>query len=289
MSGATDGELAGSEVFPEHAPQDQHSGERRNSFRVRVAAQAGVFHNGQLSGQYKVRDLSSGGCLLSGVLTQHPPGCHVEVMLHLPQHNSLGVTARVRRVFGDSMALSFEHATPRAEGCIQDLVLQAFATLRAHGDNFVALIIDPCPTTRSAFMQQLRALGQPVIGVATALDAVQLLMEQAERVDCAFIQSPSSQVPSFELLEFLAQQHPHIRRVSLHAAPDTDYAPAVDMRSALHSPDSHPDPNASISACASEAPPLHLLHSMLALPSSDRDILHLLSRVRGLVREAPLA
>ncbi len=250
------------ESVPRRPCANSKSDERRGSFRVKVSARAGVFHNGQLRGQYPVRDLSTGGCLLSDVDTPQVVGDHVEVFLQLPRHNSVGVSARVRRMADDVMALSFEHATPRAEDTIQDLVLQAFVALRAHGEDFVALVIEPSNTLRSALIDQLGTLGQPAIGVGTALDAVQILMEQAERVDCAFIQSRSAQVPSFEIVEFLAQHHPHIRRVLIGDAEEV--------------------------ARSWRAEPRELVHSLLELPASDRNLEHVLSRVRGILHALPL-
>ncbi len=196
-----------------HAQPHESLGERRHSFRVQIPAHAGVWHAGELCGYYAVRDLSIGGCLLAGGGEHCTVGDHVEVLLHLPRHNSVGVTAMVRRVDEAALGLRFEHATPRAEDCIQDLVVEAFATLRAHASGRVALIIDPSASRRTALLAQLEALQLPAVGVATALDAVQVLMEQGERVDCALIQAQSLHVPSFELVEFLAHQHPHVRRV----------------------------------------------------------------------------
>ncbi len=248
---------------PKRLAASSQSDERRRSFRVRVTAQAGIFHNGELLGHYPIRDLSTGGCLLSNVDAQRAVGERVEVLLHLPRHTSVGVSALVTRHMDDVMALSFEHATPRAEDCIQDLVLQAFIALRAHGEDFVALVIEPDASVRAQLLEQLNALGQPAIGVATALDAVQILMEQAERVDCALIQSRSLHVPSNEIVEFLSQHHPHTRRVLIGDAREVTEA---WQRSA-------PD----------------LVHSMLELPASDRMLEQVLSRVRGISAALPVS
>jgi hypothetical protein len=236
-------------------------GERRHSFRVQVPAHAGVWHRGQLCGYYVVRDLSIGGCLLAGGGENRRVGDHVEVLLHLPRHNSVGVTAVVRRVDECAMGLSFEHATPRAEDCIQDLVVEAFAMLRAHADGNVTLVIEPSETRRRTLLQQLKLLGQAAVGVATALDAVQVLMEQGERVDCAFIEAESLQVPSFELVEFLAHHHPHVRRVLIG---DNDEL-------GLH----------WLSEASGE------VHGMMELPCSNDAVQRVLTRVRGLPASQP--
>jgi len=160
-----------------------------------------------------VSDLSIGGCLLRGAGERRVVGDQVEVLLHLPRRNSVGITARVRRVGDQTMGLSFERASPRAEDCIQDLVVETFTTSRAHAQGHVALVIEPDAATRRALLEQLTSLGQPAVGAATALDAVQILMERGELVDFALIEAESLQLPSFELVEFLSQHHPHVRRV----------------------------------------------------------------------------
>jgi len=230
--------------------------DRRHSFRVRVPAHAGVWHKGKLCGYFSVRDLSIGGCLLSGGGSAREVGDHVEVLLHLPRHNSVGVTAIVRRVDHDAMGLSFEHATPRAEDCIQDLVLEAFTTLRAHAEGYVALVIEPYETTRKALVLQLQELGQPAVGVATALDAVQVLMEQGERVDCAFIEAESLQVPSFELVEFLAQHHPRVRRILIGEVQELGHHWLAEASGEVH--------------------------GVMELPCSNEQIQRVLSRIRGI-------
>jgi hypothetical protein len=237
--------------------------DRRHSFRVQIPAHAGVWHKGELCGYYAVRDLSIGGCLLAGGGHEHVVGDQVEVLLHLPGHNSVGVSAVVRRLDDRAMGLSFEHATPRAEDCIQELVVEAFATLRAHQEGHVALVIEPHETTRQRLLQQLAGIHQTAVGVATALDAVQVLMEQGERVDCAFIEAESLHVPSFELVEFLSQHHPRVRRVLIGE-------PAELTRHWL--------------AEASGE-----VHGSMELPCSEERVQRVLAKVRGLQLDPPLS
>jgi len=223
---------------------------------VQIPAHAGVWHKGQLCGYYAVRDLSISGCLLAGGGDHRLIGDHVEVLLHLPRHNSVGVTAVVRRVDDHAMGLSFEHATPRAEDCIQELVVEAFASLQAHADGHLALVIEPSEANRGLLMQQLKTLGTSAVGVATALDAVQVLMEQGERVDCAFIEAESPQVPSLELVEFLTHQHPHVRRVLIGGGGDLGRHWLAEASGEVH--------------------------GMMELPCTNDAVQRVLSRVRGL-------
>jgi hypothetical protein len=185
--------------------------ERRRSFRVPVPGQVSVWSKGQLRGRYDLLDVSIGGCSLGGGPAPKV-GEEVDVMLHLPHRTALAVHATVRRVGSSSVGLRFEHATPRAEDCIQDVVVEAIA--RAHmGNSHVVLVVEPRHAVRQALVRTLRELGQHAIGVATALDAVQLLVEEGERIDTAFIEAESTSLKSDELVEFLAHNHPRVRRV----------------------------------------------------------------------------
>lgn len=185
--------------------------ERRHSFRVPVPARASVFHKGKLLGYYSVHDVSIGGCSLREGPAR-PVGEQVDVLLHLPHRAPLTLSARVRRSDTFSMGLKFEHTTPRAEDCIQDLVVETFARVAAD-DGRVALVVEPHHVERQALVRTLRELGKRAIGVATALDAVQLLVEEGNHVDTVFIEAESASLPSLELVEFLAHNHPRLRRV----------------------------------------------------------------------------
>jgi hypothetical protein len=231
-------------AFPQHgaghggATHQRPLWERRHSFRVQVPARASVFHKGKLCGYYAVHDVSIGGCLLRGGLAL-PVSELVDVLLHLPHRAPLALSARVLRsellTFAASpsaapaaprsarthepfasnsfeMGLKFEHTTPKAEDCLQDFVVETFARAKAD-DGLIALVVEPRHVERQGLVRTLRELGRRAIGVATALDAVQLLGREGEHVDTVFIEAESSSLPSLELVEFLAHNHPRVRRV----------------------------------------------------------------------------
>jgi DNA-binding NtrC family response regulator len=110
------------------------------------------------------------------------------------------------------MGLKFEHTTPKVEDSIQDLVVETFARATAD-DGRVALVVEPRHRERQTLVHTLRELGKRALGVATALDAVQLLVEEGSHVDTVFIEAASESLPSLELVEFLALNHPRLRRV----------------------------------------------------------------------------
>ena len=79
-------------------------------------------------------------------------------------------------------------------------------------DNF-SLVIEPRSAIRVGIVHQLDAAGERAIGVATPLDAVQLLLERGEEVNTVFIGPERPETPSYELVEFLARNYPRARRV----------------------------------------------------------------------------
>lgn len=217
--------------------------ERRHSFRVQVPAHASVLHKGKLCGYYLVQDVSIGGCSLHGSPLL-PAGEHLDLLLHLPHRAPLALSARVRRSDAGTdddtvrvqtrannkgstpaasarrsaapaaghMGLRFEHTPPKAEDCIQDFVVETFASAKADGAH-IALVVEPRHAERQMLVRTLRELGRRAIGAATALDAVQLLGKEGEHIDTVFIEAESHNLPSLELVEFLAHNHPRIRRV----------------------------------------------------------------------------
>lgn len=184
--------------------------ERRHSFRVQLEGHASLWVGNRLRGHYRLHDLCIAGCGLSG-----GPSCaageRVESVLHLPDQPPLWLTARVQRGHGNHLGLRFERPTAHMEDRLQDLVVAAYA--RAHAEGRFTLVVEPSPARRRTLVHNLDVLGEPAVGVATPLDAVQLLLERGSSVDTAFIGPPDSSVPSFELIEFLARYYPRVRRV----------------------------------------------------------------------------
>lgn len=238
--------VRGAEVDYQHGadePPSKPLWERRHSFRVQVPARASVLHKGKLCGYYLVQDVSIGGCSLSGTPVL-PVGEHLDLLLHLPHRAPLALSAVVRRSDALSgsesrsrvepqhastpavsvqrfakprgvagrMGLRFEHTPPKAEDCIQDFVVETFASAKAD-DGQIALVVEPRHVERQMLVRTLRELGRRAIGVATALDAVQLLGKDGEHIDTVFIEAESASLPSLELVEFLAHNHPRVRRV----------------------------------------------------------------------------
>ena len=258
---STIGELAAGERAARQASEHHatpHAANRRHSFRVRAEGRATIWHKHELLGSYPLRDLCIEGCSLLG-----QPSCaigtHVEVALHLRDRSApLWLSAEVRRGDADSVGLRFLHTPPRVEDRLQDLVVDAYARDHEHGEG-LCLVIEPNSITRTALVRSLDAIGERTVGIATPLDAVQLLLERGGRVRTAFIGPQPTHEPSFELAEFLARHYPHVRRVLIG-----------DAREVAES---------WVASATGEA------HALLELPCSEDALRGLVHRIGMLTRE----
>ncbi|MDB4977662.1 MAG: hypothetical protein JWN48_6003 [Myxococcaceae bacterium] len=97
-----------------------------------------------------------------------------------------------------------------------------------------SLVIEPRPTIRSGLVHHLDAAGERAIGVATPLDAVQLLLEHGEDVHTVFIGPERPETPSYELVEFLARNYPRARRVLTGDARDVAGSAQAEARGEVH-------------------------------------------------------
>ncbi|HEX5660771.1 MAG TPA: PilZ domain-containing protein [Polyangiales bacterium] len=186
-------------------------GERRHSFRVPLEGRASIWMRNRLLGHYALRDLSIGGCGLTGG-PDCVAGAHVELVLHLNERPALWLSAEVRRTQDDQLGLAFERTAARIEDRLQDVVVEVYTRMHADSDHF-ALVIEPRNYVRASLVERLDALGERALGVATPLDAVQALLENGERVHSVFIGPQRPEMPSYELVEFVARNYPHVRRV----------------------------------------------------------------------------
>jgi hypothetical protein len=233
-------------------------GDRRHSFRVPLAGRASIWMRNRLFGHYTVRDLSIAGCGLAGGPTC-AAGEHVELVLHLPERPALWVSAQVRRNQDDRLGLSFERTAARIEDRLQDVVVEVYTRMHADSDSFT-LVIEPRSYARQSIVQRLDALGERAIGVATPLDAVQTLLENGQRVNSVFIGPQRPEMPSYELVEFVARNYPHVRRVLIG--------------------DSHQVAEAWLAEATGE------VHALLETPFSEEQLRRLVHRITALPQEA---
>ncbi len=207
-------------------------GERRHSFRVPLAGRASIWARNRLHGHYALRDLSIGGCALSGG-PECAPDAHVELVLHLPERPALWLSAQVRRNQDDQLGLAFERTAAHIEDKLQDVVVEVFTRMHTDSDHF-SLVIEPRNYARASMVEHLVTLGERAIGVATPLDAVQTLLENGDRISSVFIGPQRPEMPSYELVEFVARNYPHVRRVLMGDAQQTAEAWLAEATGEVH-------------------------------------------------------
>jgi ActR/RegA family two-component response regulator len=186
-------------------------GERRKHPRASLVASVVLWRNEQRLGSFPVVNLSAGGVLLSGEAPV-ADGTEVLAVLRLGGDSSLRATAKVARAIGSragaSFALSFAHLAPEAEEAIGAAVKAALAlTLDA-----AVLIVDDSTEVCSALGRQLNRMGLRSCAATTPLEAVGLL-EQPNQIEIALIDLRLGSATGLDLLAYLAEQHPAIRRV----------------------------------------------------------------------------
>lgn len=206
-------------------------GERRHTFRVPVEGRASIWLRGRLHGHYALVDLSISGCTLRDGPECYP-GEQVEVVLHLPDRPLFWLSARVRRSEAE-VGLCFEHPDPRSEDRLQDLVVEVYTRMHADSESF-SLVIDARSHVRRGLVHNLDAVGERAVAVATPLDAVQLLLERGERVLTAFIGPDRDDAPTYELVEFLANNYPRVRRVLMGNAGEVAGAWIAEATGEVH-------------------------------------------------------
>jgi CheY-like chemotaxis protein len=233
-------------------------GERRHSFRVPLDGRASIWARNRLLGHYALHDLSISGCALAGG-PECTPGAHVDLVLHLPERPALWVSAEVRRSQDRQLGLAFERTAARIEDRLQDVVVEVYTRMHAESDHF-ALIIEPRSYARASIIDRLEALGEHAVGVATPLDAVQKLLEDGERIHTVFIGAQRPEMPSYELVEFVSRNYPHVRRVLLG--------------------DSHQVAEAWLAEATGE------VHALLETPFSEDTLRRLVHRITALPLEA---
>lgn len=206
-----EGPIGRSESMSEHGAGPPQL-ERRHSFRVHLPGRASLWRDNQLLGHYRLHDLSIAGCALVG-RSNAKAGDRVELVLHLNDDRPLWLSATIRRCQGHYIALRFERPNARVEDRLQDVVVETYARTHLDHGRF-SLVIEPNASLRRMLVRNLDAVGHHAVGVATPLDAVQLLLERGDHVHAAFLgPPPQSTGPTFELIEYLARYHPTIRRV----------------------------------------------------------------------------
>lgn len=199
--------------------RDVERDERRLFVRARVVATATTWVRGLCKGSYIVENLSLGGGYLSGGPAVRA-GETVKLVLELPRGPAevKGVVLRSEPKARDwALAIRFDQPTRKAREAIGVAVAEALET--AARDSMArpeptALIVDDSLLVREALTRDLRRAGWEVASFSTSLDALDFLDRPGSRIRVAFIDLLGTRDGS-ELLAFLAEERPAIRRILL--------------------------------------------------------------------------
>jgi CheY-like chemotaxis protein len=184
--------------------------ERRRHPRAPLVASVVVERGGERMGVFRLANLSAGGVLLTG----DPPltvGDRLDLQLRLGEQAvrmEATVLREARTGHGPSWALAFHQLPAGAEGIIEAAVARALDDARAAA----VLIVDDSPEICQALRAHVGRLGHNAIAVGTPLEVVSLL-EGPNAVAVALVDVMLGAGRGVEVLAYLAEQHPRVRRV----------------------------------------------------------------------------
>jgi CheY-like chemotaxis protein len=184
--------------------------ERRQHPRAQLAANVVVLKGEQRIGVYRVINLSAGGLMLAGDPALNV-GDTVEVILRLGDRTvraHASVLRETRTGHGGVSALAFRDLAADAHDLVQSAVLRALEDARGAS----VLIVDDSAEICQALRTQLGRLGLRAVAVGTPLEAVNFL-EQPNHVTVALVDLVLGGSNGLDVLAYLADQHPNVRRV----------------------------------------------------------------------------
>jgi hypothetical protein len=210
---------------------------RRRHSRREVTATALVFTPERMHGSFLLQDLSVGGACLVGHLDAEP-GTELTLIVQCPGKTPFSVTATVvrhdnRGLTRGRAALTFSRLDAEQEDIIQDTIATAMERERARLAATV-LVLAPEGEGREALETDLRAIGLESVGVSTPLEALAWLERPGTRITTAVIDVSPGAATGLDMLEFLGDYHPHIKRVVM-----ADEVRPLRLDSALRSGRAH--------------------------------------------------
>ena len=189
--------------------------ERRLHPRFAALSPALVVGEGGVTSHCLVEDLSAGGARISGnpALTV---GEQVRLLLQLPGRGPFSLHGSVVRRFGDqsnpaAFGISFKQAPQRQSRSVEDTV--AALQESSAGNESVVLVVDDNSRTCYSLVQDLLRVGRKAIAVTTPLDAIEWLLDGGSHFDTALVDVMLGNAEGVDLLNFLADEYPEVRRV----------------------------------------------------------------------------
>lgn len=193
--------------------------ERRRSPRASLATRAIVLRSNETLGSFEVLNLGAGGLLLGG---ERPGSLEepLQVVLPLGGEEPLVLPGRIVRDrptrHGPTFVFEFTSVPEEMRSDIDRKIAENVAAAQ----NARVLVVDDSREIGNALRMQLAWLGHPAHAVTTPLEALRVL-EEPNRVEVAIVDLVLGGADGLELIAFLAEQHPEVRRVLMtgHAQP----------------------------------------------------------------------
>jgi len=215
----------------------QTEAERRSHSRADLPVTAVLFRKNATVGRFVVQNLSAGGALLTG---RHEVEVdeRVRVVLPLPGREPIVVDGTVVRRGAATagvvaLGVVFRNVSPAAEDAIQESLLTVMDRVDA-AELPAVLVVQDDEVQAERLIQDLEALGRRVLAARTPLDAVRWLEDPKENVHAAIVDVCVSEADGLELVSFLHEEHPEIRRVLMQGAVRPSAVELMQVSSFVH-------------------------------------------------------
>jgi CheY-like chemotaxis protein len=177
-----------------------------------------------------VENISAGGARLVASLAP-ATGERVQVRLAHPSIQPMTLAADVVRAepldaSSHVIAIKFASLSDPIHDAIQRIVLRALERQRATARRTV-LVVDDDAKVRAALERELNRLGYVAIAVAMPLEAVRCLQDPATNVEVAIVDLGLGQADGLDVIAYVAEQYPHVRRVVMSGQRIEDLAAEV--------------------------------------------------------------
>ena len=191
--------------------------EKRQHPRFAALSPALVVGDSGVTSHCLVEDLSAGGALVSGGPTLNI-GEAVRLLLQLPGRGPFSLDGKVVRQLNDSrwqrevaFGIAFSNRPPSAVES-----REATVAVLDQGQGLadpVVLVVDDNTRTCYTLVQDLQRVGRKAIAVTTPLDAIEWLLDGGSQIDTAMVDIVLGHSNGCDLLTFLADEYPDVRRV----------------------------------------------------------------------------
>lgn len=213
--------------------------ERRRTPRFSLMSLALVLGEAGQSGHCTVENLSSGGALLTGSIAL-VVGEAIRVVHPLRDQGSVSMVGRVVRRRPLASAGPQTNAGQFAYGVMfVGASLQAAEAALRHAQlphdleslrpqRAPVLVLDATAQACAPTVQVLARAGVPAVGLTNAFDALGWLLSE-HRFAAAVVNPQPRQAEGSELLRYLADEHPEVQRIAIHAVQPNAAALAANV------------------------------------------------------------